>query len=99
VRAQIGSKIIALNCKGIHAYGTLAAIDRKHALINIEKITEFKYPNRPITLLQDVLKNNNNEYIVREATAIGVSDIIFFETKNTECKLKGKISDKIFRWQ
>lgn len=99
MRMQIGSKIIALNGKGIHAYGTLIAIDKKHARIRIERITTFAYPNHPITLLQAVLKNNNNNYIVREATAIGVSEIIFFETRNTECKLKGKICDKFFHLQ
>jgi 16S rRNA (uracil1498-N3)-methyltransferase len=88
-----------LNGKGFHAYGTLTVADGKCAQIRIESIGKFEHPTHPVTLLQAVLKNSNNDYIVREATAIGVAEIIFFETQNTECKLRGKIDNKLLRWK
>ncbi|MDR1457623.1 MAG: 16S rRNA (uracil(1498)-N(3))-methyltransferase [Puniceicoccales bacterium] len=99
MHARIGSAITVLNGKGFHAYGTLAVADGKCAQIRIERIDKFEHPNHPTTLLQAVLKNSNNDYIVREATAIGVAEIIFFETQNTECKLKEKIGNKLLRWK
>jgi 16S rRNA (uracil1498-N3)-methyltransferase len=99
MRAQIGSAITVLNGKGFHAHGMLAVADGKSAQIRIESIDKFNPHDYPITLLQAVLKGSNNDYIVREATAIGVSEIIFFETQNTECKLRGKIDNKLLRWQ
>jgi 16S rRNA (uracil1498-N3)-methyltransferase len=99
MRARDGAEVIVLNGKGFYAQGTLITADRKCARIKIEKMTQFEYPSRPIILLQAVLKNNNNDYIVREATAIGVSEIIFFETQYTECRMKWKVDDKLLRWQ
>jgi 16S rRNA (uracil1498-N3)-methyltransferase len=99
MRARMGSAVTVLNGKGFHAYGTLAVADAKCARIRIERMDKFEYPSCPITLLQAVLKSSNNDHIVCEATAIGVSEIIFFETQNTECKLKGKIDNKLLRWK
>jgi 16S rRNA (uracil1498-N3)-methyltransferase len=99
MRARIGSAVTVLNGRGFHAYGTLAVADGKCAQIRIESVDRFEPPDCPITLLQAVLKSSNNDYVVREATAIGVSEIIFFETQNTECKLRGKIDNKLLRWK
>ncbi|MDR2602958.1 MAG: 16S rRNA (uracil(1498)-N(3))-methyltransferase [Puniceicoccales bacterium] len=99
MRARIGSAVTVLNGKGFQAYGILVVADGKCAQIEIERIDKIGHPSHPITLLQAVLKNSNNDHIVREATAIGVSEIIFFETQNTECKLRGKIDNKLLRWK
>ncbi|MDR2432286.1 MAG: 16S rRNA (uracil(1498)-N(3))-methyltransferase [Puniceicoccales bacterium] len=99
MRVRIGSTVTVLNGKGFHAYGTLIAVDGKCAQIRIERIDKFEPPNHPIILLQAVLKNSNNDHIVREATAMGVAEIIFFEAQHTECKLRGKIDNKLLRWK
>ncbi|MDR1233319.1 MAG: 16S rRNA (uracil(1498)-N(3))-methyltransferase [Puniceicoccales bacterium] len=99
MRARVGSAVTVLNGKGFQAYGTLVVADGKCAQIRIENIGKLEPFKHPITLLQAVLKSSNNDYIVREATAIGTSEIIFFETQNTECRLRGKIDNKLLRWQ
>ncbi|MDR1595387.1 MAG: 16S rRNA (uracil(1498)-N(3))-methyltransferase [Puniceicoccales bacterium] len=98
-RTRIGETVAVLNGDGTTASGKLTAATKKHATIKIEKITKRNKPTRSFTLIQAVLKNMNSDYVVREATAIGVTAVIFCGTQNAECKLKDKVCCKLKRWE
>jgi 16S rRNA (uracil1498-N3)-methyltransferase len=98
MRTSIGEEVMVLNGQGIVAFGRLIASDKNCARIKIETVSKVEKTRPHITLLQAVLTNNNNDRIIRDATAIGVSEIVFFETQNTECRLKDRINDKLDRW-
>ncbi|MDR1433484.1 MAG: 16S rRNA (uracil(1498)-N(3))-methyltransferase [Puniceicoccales bacterium] len=99
MRTHVGEKVVALNGKGTVAHGKLVEIANGHALIEIETVTKVERPARVVSLLQAILKNAHCDHIVREATAIGVSEIVFFEAQNTECRLRGKVADRLTRWE
>jgi 16S rRNA (uracil1498-N3)-methyltransferase len=98
MRVSAGGTVEILNGKGCVARGKVVRADKKHATVAIETVAmeEVRLPH--ISLLQAVLTNANNDYVVREATAIGASEIVFFETQNTECKLGGRVDSKLTRW-
>ncbi|MDR1413336.1 MAG: 16S rRNA (uracil(1498)-N(3))-methyltransferase [Puniceicoccales bacterium] len=97
-RVRTGECIALLNGNGTIARGKLLSVGKKCARVKIENITEIDRPKCSLTLLQATLTNANNDYIVHEATAIGVREIIFFEAQNSECKLRSKIENKLLRW-
>jgi 16S rRNA (uracil1498-N3)-methyltransferase len=99
MRARAGEEVVVLNGDGIVARGKLSVPDGKCAEITVEKMAKKEKPENAITLLQATLKGNRNEYVIREGTAIGVGEIIFFEARNSECKLGEKIGDKLTRWE
>jgi 16S rRNA (uracil1498-N3)-methyltransferase len=98
-RARVGVNIMVLNGNGVVAYGNLRDSNGKCAKIAIEKVVTHDAPPHSITLLQATLKGSNNEWLIREGTAIGVAEIVFVETQNAECRVSEKIDGKIARWK
>jgi 16S rRNA (uracil1498-N3)-methyltransferase len=98
-RMPIGGIVEILDGKGRVARGEIVRANKKCAVVNVETISMAEIKTPHISLLQAVLANANNDHVVREATAIGASKIIFFETQNTECKLGGKVKAKLVRWR
>lgn len=99
MRTRVGEEVVVLNGKGTVAQGKLIGMEKKSASIGIERVTQITRPPHTIALFQAVLKNAHGDCIVREATAIGVAEIIFFETQNTECRLGEKIAHRLTRWE
>lgn len=95
----MGENVTILNGEGLIASGKLIGNDRGCARIMVQKTVQSNRPERGITLLQATLKGSNNEYIIREGTAIGAAKMVFFEAKNSECRLKGRVGDKLIRWR
>ena len=99
IRIRIGDEIAVLNGAGKIGVGIIKFFDRKSVIVGINKVVLCGKRQLQISLVQAALLNNNNDFIVREATAIGVSEIIFFEAENSECKLHDKITNKLNRWE
>lgn len=99
IRVRISDEIVVLNGAGKIGVGAIKFFDRKSVIVGIDNVVLCSEPQLRISLVQAALLNNNNDFIVREATAIGVSEIIFFEAENSECRLRDKIANKLNRWE
>ncbi|MDR3144136.1 MAG: 16S rRNA (uracil(1498)-N(3))-methyltransferase [Puniceicoccales bacterium] len=98
-RVRIGETICVLNGCGTVAIGKLIAWDGKFAEVEIDILSEVERPKCAVSLLQATLSSGNNDYVVREATAIGASEIVFFESQNSESRLKNKSENRLARWK
>lgn len=98
-RAKKGIEVQVLNGAGSIANGVLVNPHDKFAAIEVNDVLYCRPREKKITLIQAVLTNNNSDYIVREATAIGVSEIIFVETNNCESFVQHRLEAKSERWR
>ena len=99
IRVRISDEIVVLNGAGKIGVGVIKFLDRKSVIVDIDNVVLCDKRQLQISLVQAALLNNNNDFIVREATAIGISEIIFFEAENSECRLRDKIANKLSRWE
>lgn len=94
LRAREGASIEVLNGRGMIGRGSVVLPDKKATKINFTEIL-VKSPAEPgITLLHASLTNNNTEFVIREATAIGVKNIWIFQSTYSESKIKNKLEAK-----
>jgi 16S rRNA (uracil1498-N3)-methyltransferase len=93
LRANAGEKIMVLNGQGCRAYAYVS--DLAAQTITIERL-EFTPPSK-ITLCPALLKNKAMDFLIREATAIGVAKIIPLYTQHSEVKIHN-IYEKQNHW-
>jgi 16S rRNA (uracil1498-N3)-methyltransferase len=91
LRASRNEKVIVLNGCGYSAEGHV--LDTKEIAIDYVHFTS----NTTITLCPALLKNKAMDFLIREATAIGVEKIIPLHTQNSEVKIQN-ISEKQTHW-
>jgi 16S rRNA (uracil1498-N3)-methyltransferase len=93
LRAKFGEKVILLNGRGYRAYGRVVDSGaQKIAIDDLEYI-----PPSEIILCPALLKNKAMDFLIREATAIGVGKIILFYAQNSEVKIQN-IAEKQVHW-
>ena len=80
--------------------GTISEITGKYIEFTIMSKREIKETLKPkITLYQAVCKKDKNEYIIQKATELGVSEIVFFYSRNCVAVYDGKSENKILRYE
>jgi 16S rRNA (uracil1498-N3)-methyltransferase len=93
LRAKSGERIAILNGQGCCAYAHI--IDSNSQKIIIDDL-EYATPPK-IVLCPALLKNKAMDFLIREATAIGVARIIPLHTQNSEVKIQN-IAEKQIHW-
>lgn len=99
IRIRQGETILVLNGQGTTATATVANITSHAILLTLTHIQQAAPRSPSLTLIQATLSNNNNDFIIREATAIGATHLIFFESQHSESKIRDKMDRKRQRWQ
>jgi 16S rRNA (uracil1498-N3)-methyltransferase len=93
LRANDKEKLVILNGHGCYAEGHV--LDCKTQAIKIDSV--HWVAGNPITLCPALLKNKAMDFLIREATAIGVEKIIPICAQNSEVKIKN-IAEKQMHW-
>jgi 16S rRNA (uracil1498-N3)-methyltransferase len=95
LRANDGEKIIILNGQGHYAEGHI--FDSKTQQVKIDSV-HFMEKNK-IMLCPSLLKNRAMDFLIREATAIGVGKIIPLIAERSEVKINGQTAmEKQLHW-
>ncbi len=98
LRAKEKDKIEILNGSGLIGTGLITSIDKKVIKIQILQTTIFSPTQPRIMLLHAALTNNNTDFVIKEASAIGVHDIWIFQAEYSESKIKNKSEQKLEHW-
>jgi 16S rRNA (uracil1498-N3)-methyltransferase len=93
LRARKDEKIIVLNGYGYYAEGHILNGTTQEVIIDSVHFAE----SSKITLCSALLKNKAMDFLIREATAIGVAGIIPLYTQNSEVKIQN-VSEKQMHW-
>ncbi|MDR1590762.1 MAG: 16S rRNA (uracil(1498)-N(3))-methyltransferase [Puniceicoccales bacterium] len=91
LRATRGEKVILLNGHGYYAEGHIH--ETQGIVIDGVHFAE----SSKITLCPALLKNKAMDFLIREATAIGVAKIIPIYTQNSEVKIQN-VAEKQMHW-
>ncbi len=84
LKFKTGEKIILSSPNKQESLCTLSSIDKKEAVLNVEKTyTNTSEPERNVTLYLAILKRENFELVIQKATEIGVMKIVPMLTQNT----------------
>jgi 16S rRNA (uracil1498-N3)-methyltransferase len=90
LRASDGEKVTLLDGRG--CYGDGRVIDRKTQTIAIDDLHYAR--GNGITLYPALLKNRAMDWLIREATAIGVAEIIPLIGEHSAVKMDAKIAEE-----
>jgi 16S rRNA (uracil1498-N3)-methyltransferase len=93
LRAKSGESVMILNGQGSYAHAHV--IDSKSQKIIVDDLAHATLSN--ITLCPALLKSKAMDFLIREATAIGIAKIIPLCTQNSEVKIQN-IADKQVHW-
>ena len=100
LRPNIGEEFFLSDNEKYNYIGKVASIDRKGILLDIIKKESFCENNSPdITLFLALLKGDKNEFVIQKATELGISEIVFFSSKNCIAKLTDKGTSKKERFE
>jgi 16S rRNA (uracil1498-N3)-methyltransferase len=98
LRATKGTEIELINGHGILAKGHIENPDKRATQIAIETL-KVEIPRFDIRLIQAALTNANTDFVVREACAIGISDICIVQMGRSQSKIKEKNETKLDRFR
>lgn len=99
MRHKIGENVFVIDGIGSIGEAKIVSFDDKTAELEILKINCRNNTKASISLIVPLLKNNNTDFIIREATAIGVSEIFPVQTDKCDFKIScEKIEKKHFDW-
>jgi 16S rRNA (uracil1498-N3)-methyltransferase len=97
LRLKEGASVEIYNGKGLKGHGVINNLKNERAIIEIDKIVTFPILKPSITLGVSPVKNRDRiEWVVEKAVELGVNEICFFTSKNSErTKLNFKRIEKI----
>lgn len=101
LRYKQGDNIFLFDGTGIEYSGRIELIDyeAKAIRISLVKRTKKKQSQRPLILVQGLIKSGNMDFIIQKATELGVTHIYPLITKNSIIKLDDKQEVlKIEKW-
>ena len=82
LRIREGEKIIVCDGTGLECVCTVDSIDKKSISLKvIEKRFSNSEPKSKVILASGYLKGDKNEFVVQKAVELGVSEIVFFNSK------------------
>jgi 16S rRNA (uracil1498-N3)-methyltransferase len=95
LRGRDGERVIVLNGQGYYGEGHI--LDRRMGTVAID---ELHYREKPkIYLYPALLKSKAMDFLIREATAIGVAEIIPFVTQHSAVKMNVEMAkEKKLHW-
>lgn len=102
LRMKPGESIELFNGKGLLAEARLKSIDKRSANVVIKKTRESTKNESPvkITLLQGLLKGSKNEEVIKGATVLGATNIVFFQSEYTAIKPKKESQNAgLLKWR
>lgn len=99
MRHKIGDKIIVIDGVGCLGEAKIVSFDNKTAGLEVIKLEHKNDTGISISLIIPLLKNHNTDYVIRETTAIGVTEIFPVQTDNCDYKIScEKIEKKQLDW-
>ncbi|MDR3143690.1 MAG: 16S rRNA (uracil(1498)-N(3))-methyltransferase [Puniceicoccales bacterium] len=99
LRAKHGAEIYLLDGRGAQALACLE-IHRNQAWAQVQKVSSFSAPKHPLILAQGLGKHRTMDTLIREASALGVSQIVPLLTEHGEGKIPpGQERRKSERWR
>ncbi|MDR3273844.1 MAG: 16S rRNA (uracil(1498)-N(3))-methyltransferase [Puniceicoccales bacterium] len=97
LRASKGAEVELVDGCGTIAKGHLENPDKNAAQIIVETLrTEIRQFH--LSLIQSALTNGNTDFVLREACAIGVSEICILQAERSESKIKDRLDTKFAHW-
>ena len=94
MRHKIGDVVIIIDGVGGFGEAKIVSFDNKTAELEIIKLEHKNDTGIPISLVIPLLKNHNTDYVIREATAIGVCEIFPVQTDNCDYKISCEKTQK-----
>ncbi|MDR1255352.1 MAG: 16S rRNA (uracil(1498)-N(3))-methyltransferase [Puniceicoccales bacterium] len=97
LRASGGAEVELIDGLGTVARGFVKKPDKAAAQV---AISSSRVENRRfhLSLIQAALTNGNTEFVLKEACAIGVSEICILQAERSEAKIKNKLEAKLAHW-
>jgi 16S rRNA (uracil1498-N3)-methyltransferase len=97
LRASRGTEVELIDGNGTVAKGYVKNPDKSAAQI---AVTASRTGMRKfhLSLIQATLTNNNMDFAIREACAIGVSNICLAQGERSESKIGGRLETKFLHW-
>lgn len=93
LRVRQGDEVALFNGAGTEWRGTLATLSRNDVVVTVTSERTIARPEPPVTLAQAWLHRDKvADEIVRQATVLGVAEILFFRGEHSE--KKPRISEK-----
>ncbi len=102
LRLDVGSELVAFDPKhALEADAKIVAIDRGVVTLDVGSLRAARVvAERNVTLVQGMAKGEKCDAIVRDATELGITKIIFADTERSVVKLTAaRASERSERWK
>ncbi len=86
MRSKAGDTVELVNGQGELAQGIIEAINKKNALLNIQRVVKEAPPNYEVVLAQAVPRMGRLDFIVEKGTELGMTQLFLFPTQRSERK-------------
>jgi 16S rRNA (uracil1498-N3)-methyltransferase len=97
LRASKGTEVELIDGRGTIAKGYIENPDKSAAQITIAA-SHMETQKFHLTLIQATLANSNMDFVIREACAIGVSNICLVQAERSESKIGDRLETKFLHW-
>jgi 16S rRNA (uracil1498-N3)-methyltransferase len=97
LRASKGTEVELIDGCGTVARGYVENFDKNAAQIAVTA-SHMAARKFRLSLIQATLTNNNMDFVIREACAIGVSNVCLVQAERSESKIGGKLETKFLHW-
>ena len=102
LRLEVGDELIAFDPKrALEADARIVRIDREVVVISVAALRDARVvAPRRVTLVQGLPKGEKCDAIVRDATELGATDIVFATTERSVVRLTGaRAAERMMRWK
>lgn len=87
LRFRVGDKCILLDGKGLKAFASIESMEKKAAILSVDKLEKCESTLRPLRLFISLVKKPSIfETVLQKATELGVTDI--FPLLASRCQIK-----------
>jgi 16S rRNA (uracil1498-N3)-methyltransferase len=102
LRLDVGSELVAFDSvRALEADAKIVALDRGMVTLHVSALRNAAVvATRSVTLVQGMAKGEKCDAIVRDATELGITKIIFADTERSVVKLTAaRASERLERWK
>ena len=97
MRAKPGDRVTCFNGNGLVAECVVENTSKAQTLLKVEQIATETQPSTKLVLAAAAIKGDRQDTLIRQATELGVTNIVLLESERSEVKFGGTKKDKIER--
>lgn len=95
MRAKVGDRVVCFNGQGTWAECQIVSLTKSICTLKPQNQNQTQPPKTKLTLAAALIKGDRQDTMIRQATELGITDLVLLETDRSEVKITSSKPDKI----